>query len=123
MGKIKVRVGVDSGEQSRFAIWRNLVPTHVRKFYGGWQGADLSWQKIQAAQLRRLCARFKEHLEAETNSKEGNAPLDGADERFAHLLFIESANQRGIVPHSGQEQRFRFCNLFRRIGAFRLRAN
>src|SRR5690348_12560475 len=92
----------------------------MRKFYAGWQGADFSWKQAETVQLRRLCTRFKEYLQPQANSKERYAAPDSVDQRFAHLLFVESPNQRRIVSYPRQEQGFRLCNVVYGICAFGL---
>src|SRR6266481_8767379 len=67
MSEIEVRVLVDASQQARLALFRDLIPAHVRELYVGRQSADSSRQKVQAAELRRFLAGLVQYLQPETD--------------------------------------------------------
>ncbi len=74
------------------------------KLYLGRQGLHFSRQKIETAQLRRFFAGLVEDLQSQTNAQKRHAAVDGVDERGAHLLLVQSANQSRVVSNAGEQE-------------------
>src|SRR5437667_7141813 len=80
------------------------------------------FRSIESMELRSLCTRFEQNLQSQADTQKGHAPLDCTDQRSAQMLFIESANQRSIMTHAGQQQNFGMRNTLRRIRSLGFRA-
>src|SRR6266403_5637158 len=79
MSEIEVCVFGDALQQARLALYRDLIPAHVRELYVGWQSADSSWQQMQTVQLRRFFAGFIQDLQPEADAQERHASMDCID--------------------------------------------
>src|SRR5204863_8931209 len=55
----------------------------------------------------------------EADSQKRHAALDGVNQRRAEMLFVEGANQGGVMTNSRKQQAFRLGNAFGRRRAVR----